>query len=134
MRRAHRDVAGAPPITPAPTIVFHGDEDDVVHPCNADHVVAQSAASHAIDAGAPSGAIPGGIVTEGTVPGGHRYTCTSYRDASGRTVLENWTVHGGGHAWSGGSPSGSFTDQRGPDATREMMRFFAASRAGATTQ
>ena len=57
-------------------------------------------------------------------PGGHAYSRTLHADASGQAILEQWVIHGAGHAWSGGSPSGSFTDPRGPDATREMLRFF----------
>ena len=57
-------------------------------------------------------------------PGGHAYSRTLHADASGQAILEQWVIHGAGHAWSGGSPSGSFTDPRGPDAAREMLRFF----------
>jgi poly(hydroxyalkanoate) depolymerase family esterase len=97
-----------------PTIVFHADKDSTVHPRNGDQVIAQSGAA-------------GGLRTEvqrGQVPGGHAYSRTIHADADGRPVLEQWLVHGGGHAWSGGSSTGSYTDPRGPDASREMLRFF----------
>jgi poly(hydroxyalkanoate) depolymerase family esterase len=97
-----------------PTIVFHADKDATVHPRNGDQVIAQSAAA-------------GGLRTEvqrGQVPGGHAYSRTIHADAAGQPVLEQWLVHGGGHAWSGGSAAGSYTDPRGPDASREMLRFF----------
>ena len=105
-----------------PTIVFHADRDATVHPRNGDQVIAQAGA-----------AIPTGLRTEvehGQVPGGHGYSRTSHRDGEGRIVLEHWLVHGGGHAWSGGNPIGSYTDPRGPDASREMLRFFLAQPDG----
>jgi poly(3-hydroxybutyrate) depolymerase len=97
-----------------PTIVFHADKDSTVHPRNGDHVIAQSAAA----AGLRS------EVERGQVPGGHAYSRTVHFDPAGQPVLEQWLVHGGGHAWSGGSAAGSYTDPRGPDASREMLRFF----------
>jgi poly(hydroxyalkanoate) depolymerase family esterase len=97
-----------------PTIVFHGDRDVTVHPANADQVLEQSAKATSTQK----------KVQRGRVAEGHAFTRTLHTDASGRAILEHWSIHGGGHAWSGGSPAGSYTDPRGPDASREMLRFF----------
>ena len=99
-----------------PAIVFHGDQDTTVHPHNGDQVTAQLRAGLNINLQA--------TVEEGRAPGGRAYTRVLHHDASGQAVFEQWVIHGAGHAWSGGSPVGSYTDPKGPDATREMLRFF----------
>ena len=108
----HKVISGDRP--PVPTIVFHGDRDTTVHPNNGDQILEQSVRTMSTQK----------KVHRGQVPGGHAYTRTILSDASGREILEHWNIHGAGHAWSGGSPAGSYTDPRGPDATREMLRFF----------
>lgn len=122
--RSGQTTGGSRPGTAAaPTIVFHGDRDTTVHPCNGEEVVAQSVPS---DAESTAGTNDARRVTvqAGKVPKGHAYTRTIHHDASGQPRAEHWLIHGAGHAWSGGSPSGTYTDPKGPDATREMLRFF----------
>ena len=97
-----------------PTIVFHGDRDGTVNPRNGEQVLHQWAGGSAR-----------ATVRRGQVSGGRAYTRSVYRrDAGGRAVAERWIVHGAGHAWSGGSRRGSYTDPHGPDASAEMVRFF----------
>ncbi len=98
-----------------PTIVFHGDRDTTVHPANGERIVANAMIAELR---------PGEY--EGCIDGGHRYRRTWYADADGRVMLEAWVIHGAGHAWSGGGSAGSYTDPKGPDASREMVRFFLA--------
>jgi poly(3-hydroxybutyrate) depolymerase len=56
-------------------------------------------------------------------PGRRAFTRT-YDTRDGVPEAELWMVHGAGHAWTGGSADGTYTDTVGPDASREMMRFF----------
>ena len=146
-----------------PTIVFHGDEDKVSYPVNGERIIAHALASFSEMPREVSGlVIPGGPVRgpasdkgkadtdgigsadvagnpalveidEGKTAQGRTWTRTVYADDAGRLFAEHWALHGFGHAWSGGSPQGSYTDEDGPDATREMLRFFhEASRRRAT--
>lgn len=99
-----------------PTIVFHGDRDTTVSAVNGDQVIAQAKAGVRLRA----------KVTTGRSAGGVAFTRTEHRDAQEKPVLEQWLMHGTGHAWSGGDAAGSFIEPRGPDASREMVRFFLA--------
>jgi poly(hydroxyalkanoate) depolymerase family esterase len=100
---------------PIPIIVFHGDRDRTVHPSNSDQVLAQCIERNET------------VVTieKGQVPQGRAYTRIVQRDCNGKAIAEQWIVHGAGHAWSGGSLRGSYTDPKGPNAAREMLRFFS---------
>jgi len=101
-----------------PIIVFHGDRDTTVHPVNGDELI-KLRRRH------PDEAI---AVEPGRVPDGHAYTRTVHRHPDGSIHAEHWVVHGAGHAWFGGNTLGTYTDGKGPDASREMMRFFRTRR------
>jgi len=100
-----RRTGAAGPLPSVPTIVFHGDRDTTVHPRNGACAIADAE-----------------LQSETGETGGRAYTRTVRR---GRPSLEHWLVHGAGHAWSGGNAKATYTDPTGPDATREMLRFFA---------
>lgn len=100
-----------------PTIVFHGDADMTVNPINGDQIIIQAKAKRTLST----------TVTTGESEGGVQYTRKVHRDRGGHALLEQWVIRGIGHAWSGGSLAGSYTEPRGPDASREMVRFFLQS-------
>jgi poly(hydroxyalkanoate) depolymerase family esterase len=104
------------PVTPMPTIVVHGESDGTVNPLNGEQALAQAGIA---------GLTP--EVIEDVSPGGLPYIRTRYADATGHVRAEGWMVRGLGHAWSGGTLAGSYTDPRGPDASRAMLNFFLAN-------
>jgi poly(hydroxyalkanoate) depolymerase family esterase len=106
------------------TIIFHGTTDRTVHPSNARAILDQARAG--LVGAAQETQIDGSA-------GGRGYTRTIIADRQGVPHVEHWAIEGLGHAWSGGSPEGSHTDPRGPDASREMLRFFLNEAAGSST-
>jgi poly(hydroxyalkanoate) depolymerase family esterase len=100
-----------------PLIVFHGDADSTVRYVNADGLV-RAVLPNPGDRERP-------LTKRARVQGGHEYTRRLYAERAGSPRVENWTIHEAGHAWSGGSPDGTYTDPQGPDASAELVRFFS---------
>ena len=109
-----------------PMIVFQGTRDTVVSSINGDQVVQQwietnQLGSHGLylaDYKNPT------TTTSGQVPEGYAYTVYAWKDSRGKEVQTYWKIHGLGHAWSGGSPTGSYTDPQGPHASEAIYQFF----------
>ena len=110
----------APRPSTTPVIVFHGDADATVVASNGDAVIDAALAGHAGAVAEPAAG------DSGSYRRGARRTVWRDADAGvdSPTLAEQWIVHGAPHAWSGGAAAGSYTDPDGPDASREMLRFF----------
>jgi poly(hydroxyalkanoate) depolymerase family esterase len=115
-RRSRKSRSGAEDSPRIRTIVFHGDADTIVHPSNAAKIVDPANAGESTER------------VEARHAATRPHTRTLTRDKAGCVVVEQWLVHGSGHAWSGGSSDGTYTDPHGPDASREMLRFFLEER------
>ena len=105
-------------------IVFHGDADATVSPRNGEQLV-ESAVQQLGGDSVKSETL------QGQSPAGQAYTRTLFHVPAAQSKgdandvrIEQWTLHGAGHAWSGGAANGSHTDPRGVSATQEMLRFF----------
>lgn len=108
-----RNSASATP--PVRTIVFQGRADHTVHASNAERIMTMATSrmeSHVPEA------------SDGRSSDGRSFERKVVKDGAGRIVAECWMIDGAGHAWSGGDAKGSYADPKGPDASREMIRFF----------
>jgi poly(hydroxyalkanoate) depolymerase family esterase len=112
---AMRTGGSAAPIGTVPLMVVHGDADSTVAPVNAERLVASRLAA-------------GDVTERGRPVERGRVTRTEHRRADGTVAAASLIVRGGGHAWFGGSPAGSYTDPDGPDASDEIVRFLAQHR------
>lgn len=112
-----------------PAIVIHGDQDAVIpYRCgqqalqqwlDTDNLILRQARED------PLRLTP--LQDTSTTASGQHYTVASYLLPSGCVIAQMWTIHGMGHAWSGGSndPSVSrYSDPAGPSAAIAAIRFF----------
>jgi poly(hydroxyalkanoate) depolymerase family esterase len=111
---------------PLPSIVLHGTADETVAPVNGEQVLQQTMSVNRLAAPGLCDCDPAhpSSTSRLTPAGRHPYTRSQWTNARGELMHEALTVDGLGHAWSGGTPGGSFTDPRGPDATEAIWRFF----------
>ncbi|UOY93349.1 PHB depolymerase family esterase [Ectobacillus sp. JY-23] len=110
-----------------PTIVFHGSSDTTVAPVNGNQILTQWAQTNDLaDDGTDNNSISdtAAQTINGQVPNGRSYTQYIYHDKNGMNVMEKYIVTSMGHAWSGGSSAGSYTDTQGPNASTLMWSFF----------
>ena len=103
-----------------PTIVFHGDEDNIIHSTHAAQFIGGNR-----HAQWPSNITNRHVESVARQKNRYGYTRTVQLGDDQRIFSEHWIVHGGGHAWYGGNAAGTYIDPHGPDAAGEMMRFFA---------
>lgn len=108
-------------------IVFHGSADQTVDAANANLLWKDAVRSKG----------PGDVLELIVSAGGRTVDRRIFSASADVASVEEWIIHGSGHAWSGGNPRGSYTVGDGPNASAEMVRFFLAksppSRRGATS-
>lgn len=127
---------------PVPVMVFQGTADLTVAPINAEHLIAQWWYTNRLAQGhtvTPDGldtpnspdnvAIPPVTQTRSAVAaGGRHYTEYRYQQPDNAGTLVYYRVEGMPHCWPGGAAGASFTDPKGPDASRLLVDFFVQHR------
>jgi poly(hydroxyalkanoate) depolymerase family esterase len=109
---------------PVPLLVVHGSADAVVAPGNGEATAVQWATALAATE-SPAVAAAVSASADARAARERRWL------AGGTPVVRLVTVEGLGHAWSGGSRAGTFTDPRGPSAAELVVAHVRAHAAGA---
>lgn len=100
-----------------PLLVLHGGADATVVPANGRRTAEQWAAA--------IGATPAEPRRTEASPTSRASQHQRWRGADGGDVVEFVEIAGLGHAWSGGSAEGTYTDPQGPDSSELLARFVA---------
>ncbi|WP_458413742.1 alpha/beta hydrolase family esterase [Schinkia sp. CFF1] len=106
-------------------IVFHGTSDTTVNPINGQQVITQWAQTNFLVEGGKGNADVSPAVVNSDIINGKSFTQHIYNDGEGDSLLELWMIGDMGHTWSGGSPNGSYTDPKGPNATEIIWNFLS---------
>ena len=112
-------------------LIFHGNDDDVVHRRNAELLVRQFLGWNGYfgDEEWDTAELPKVDADHVDTTPGHSYVLRRYR-RKGLAPVDECEVIGMGHAWAGGDSSLPYHDALGPDASALMVKFFAAAVAG----
>jgi poly(hydroxyalkanoate) depolymerase family esterase len=117
--------AGFIPHTLPKVILFQGDIDQRVYPCNSDSIFKQwitmenLSGVHASSSEAKT--------QSGRKPDGYSYKLRSLETSSG-WQMRQMIIHDLAHAWSGGPPGYFASDSQGPDATEILWNFFTGAK------
>lgn len=108
-----------------PVFIANGEQDQAVPPLHVKQLATQWLTTYEA-----MGVKQGRTVSAArvAVPPGYGYAVEQVYAEDGRLMIHTMLVSQLGHALSGGSPDGSFSDPNGPDAIGEMLRFFASAK------
>jgi poly(3-hydroxybutyrate) depolymerase len=108
-----------------PALVVHGGADTLVHPRNAEQIIAQFRKFAELTAVPPRPLR--GPVEQYVSGNGRPYRQQDYA-RSDQVLLRSIVIDGLGHAWSGGDEREAFHDPTPPDATRLIWHFLCEFR------
>ena len=100
---------------PMPSMILQGSKDPSVAPGNATLLAQQWRVANGI---------ADSIAPHRMDQAGHYPVQQSSWRVKGKPVVELWMIEGLAHAWSGGAKEGTYTDEKGPNASEAIVGFF----------